>query len=75
MQTNRFQLRGEFIELHKLLKTEGCCASGGEAKMLVASGEVRVDGVVELRKACKIRAGQAVETGMMRIEVESAVVG
>ncbi len=72
METQRFQLRGEFIELHKLLKIEGVCASGGEAKMLVASGEVRVDGAVELRKACKIRARQIVESGEVRIEVRSA---
>ncbi len=72
MQTIQFQMRGEFIELHKLLKIEGVCASGGEAKMLVASGEVRVDGVVELRKACKIRAGQIVETGAVRIAVLGA---
>ena len=69
MQTLQFTMRGEFIELHKLLKIEGVCASGGEAKMLVASGEVRVDGAVELRKACKIRAGQIVETGAVRIAV------
>ena len=69
MQTLQFQMRGEFIELHKLLKIEGVCTSGGEAKMLVASGAVRVDGAVELRKACKIRAGQSVETGAVRIAV------
>ena len=72
MKTLQFQMRGEFIELHKLLKIEGICASGGEAKMLVASGTVRVDGVVELRKACKIRAGQSVETGEVRIEVSGS---
>ena len=72
MQIYRFQMRGEFIELHKLLKIEGVCASGGEAKMLVASGAVRVDGAVELRKACKIRAGQIVETGVVRIEVSGS---
>ena len=72
MQTLQFTMRGEFIELHKLLKIEGVCASGGGAKMLVASGEVRVDGAVELRKACKIRAGQIVETGAVRIAVSGA---
>ena len=72
MQTIQFQMRGDFIELHKLLKIEGACASGGEAKRLVASGEVRVNGVVELRKACKIRAGQIVQTGAVRIAVSGA---
>ena len=62
MQSVQFQLRDEFIELHKLLKIAGVCESGGAAKTLVASGTVRVDGKPELRKACKIRAGQIIQT-------------
>ena len=72
MQTRKFQLRDEFIELHSLLKFEGICSSGGEAKMLVASGAVSVDGALELRKSCKIRAGQFVRVGEVRIEVLAA---
>ena len=72
MQTIQFQLRSEFIELHKLLKAEGICDSGGEAKALVASGAVQVDGKRELRKACKIRPGQLVQTAAARIEVTRA---
>ena len=55
-----FELRGEFVELNQLLKLTGCCNSGGEGKMLVAQGHVKVDGAVELRKTCKIRPGQVV---------------
>ena len=73
MQALQFQLRDEFIELHRLLKLQGITASGGEAKALVASGVVQVDGVVELRKACKIRAGQKVQTGDNSIEVLAAL--
>ena len=71
MQTLDFQLRPnqEFIELHKLLKFLGVAESGAEAKRLVAEGLVTVDGAVELRKACKIRAGQVVQTGDVRIPV------
>jgi ribosome-associated protein len=74
MQILDFQLRPnqDFIELHKLLKFMGVAESGAEAKELVASGEVRVDGAVELRKACKIRAGQRVEIGDVRINVAVA---
>lgn len=75
MQNLQFQLRDEFIELHKLLKITGVCASGGEAKTLVAAGAVRVDGRPELRKACKIRAGQIIQTGSGRIAVVHAAVG
>ncbi len=70
MNTIPFQLRGEFIELHKLLKVTGVCASGGESKALVESGAVQVDGQRELRKAGKIRAGQLVQTGSARITVQ-----
>ena len=57
-----FLLNGtEFIELHKLLKVTGFCESGGFAKTIIAEGYVKVDGNVELRKRCKIRAGQKVE--------------
>ena len=52
---------GEFIELNNLLKIKGLCASGGMAKVVIAEGLVTVDGKVELRKRCKIRAGQVVE--------------
>jgi ribosome-associated protein len=57
-----FALAGhEFIELHKLLKVTAVALSGGEAKVMVAEGLVTVDGVVELRKRCKIHSGQTVE--------------
>ncbi|MEO6710185.1 MAG: RNA-binding S4 domain-containing protein [Planctomycetota bacterium] len=72
MQMRQFQLRDEFIELSSLLKFEGVCSSGGEAKMLVAAGKVQVDGAVELRKACKIRAGQRVQAGDIQIEILAA---
>jgi ribosome-associated protein len=76
MKTLPFQLRPnqEFIELHKLLKFMGVAESGGEAKQLVAEGLVTVNGVAESRKACKIRAGQVVETGDNRITVAPAPV-
>ena len=64
-----FLLTGEYIALDNLLKLTGNAPSGGAAKMLVAEGAIKVDGVVELRKTCKIRAGQLVAVGMARIRV------
>jgi ribosome-associated protein len=55
-----FRLRSEFIPLCDLLKYCSVAESGGEAKYLIAEGNVLVDGDVELRKRCKIRAGQVV---------------
>jgi ribosome-associated protein len=51
----------DYIELHNLLKVTGLCESGGVAKLLIADGLAKVEGVVELRKRCKIRTGQIVE--------------
>lgn len=67
-----FTLRGEYVELNQLLKLAGICDSGGAGKALVASGAVQVDGRRELRKTCKIRAGQTVQAGGMRIDVVGA---
>lgn len=54
-----FTLTGEFVELHNLLKITGLADSGGSAKVIVASGAVKVDGAVELRKTCKIARGRS----------------
>lgn len=70
MQKVSFELNGEFVELNQLLKLVGLCDSGGAGKAIVASGDVSVDGKQELRKTAKIRAGQVVTLGDVRITVE-----
>lgn len=67
-----FQLEHDFVELNQLLKLVGVCNSGGAGKVLVASGEVSVDGVQELRKTAKIRTGQCVRIGDVEIGVTGA---
>ncbi len=69
MQTIDFELDRDYVELKQLLKLTDLVASGGEAKMIIGEGHVQVDGVVELRKACKIRAGQQVQLGEALIRV------
>lgn len=67
-----FQLRGDFIELDKLLKACALADSGGAARHLITEGRVRVDGQVELRKTAKIRAGQHVELDGQAVRVLAA---
>lgn len=74
MQKVSFDLAAEYVELNQLLKLVGLCDSGGAGKMLVASGVVSVDGKKELRKTCKIRSGQYVSLGDIRISVVAAAV-
>lgn len=70
MHNVTFDLVGEFVELNQLLKLAGLCDSGGAGKNIVASGAVSVDGKQELRKTAKIRSGQTVSIGDVRIRVQ-----
>ena len=72
MQRIEFPLDREYVELNQLLKLVGACDSGGMGKAIVASGAVTVDGAVELRKPCKIRAGQVVRLDDLEIRVVAA---
>ena len=67
-----YQLDREFVPLCNLLKMCGVVDSGGAGKQLVATGVVEVDGQTELRKTCKIRAGQRVSGDGFSIRVEGA---
>ncbi|MGZ3694778.1 MAG: RNA-binding S4 domain-containing protein [Bdellovibrionota bacterium] len=64
-----FKVEGEFITLQSLLKAAGLTGSGGEAKIAITSGEVKVDGEVEIRRSKKIRAGQVVAFAGEEIKV------
>ncbi|WP_426196139.1 RNA-binding S4 domain-containing protein [Massilia sp. DWR3-1-1] len=69
MQKLTFELNSDFVEVNQLLKLVGLVDSGGAGKNLVASGAIKVDGQPESRKTAKIRAGQVVSVGDVRISV------
>lgn len=48
-------------ELYKILKFEGLVTSGAEAKIAIAEGLVKVNGIVELQKRKKIVADDVIE--------------
>ncbi len=64
-----FTLSGDYIALCDLLKVCGITDTGGLAKQFIAQGNVKVDGKMELRKACKIRVGQRVTGSGFVIDV------
>jgi ribosome-associated protein len=51
----------EPVELYKILKFESLVGGGGEAKMLIASGHVMLNGEVEVQKRKKIVSGDIIE--------------
>ena len=58
------------VELFKILKFEGMVSSGGEAKLVIADGQVQVNGEVETRKRKKITSGDTIEFGQDIIRIE-----
>ena len=51
------------ITLGQALKASNLVGSGGEAKVLIQGGEVRVNGDVETRRGRKLQKGDVVEVG------------
>jgi ribosome-associated protein len=51
------EIRGDMIRLGQLLKVAGIVDSGGEAKALIAGGEVTVNGEPETRRGRQMHAG------------------
>lgn len=51
------------MTLGQALKASALVGTGGEAKVLIQMGEVRVNGEVETRRGRKLRPGDVVEVG------------
>lgn len=62
----------EPVELFKILKFEGLAATGGEAKMMIANGQVTVNGEVETRKRKKIVTGDTITVGEDTLRIQLA---
>ncbi|MCF6173717.1 MAG: RNA-binding S4 domain-containing protein [Campylobacteraceae bacterium] len=65
----KFELKDDYIELFKLLQIMDLTDSGAHAKMLIAEGNVKRNGEVELRKRAKILASESIEINGDIIEV------
>jgi ribosome-associated protein len=50
----------EIVRLGQFLKLMDAVESGGEAKMRIADGDVRVNGDVEVRRGRQLQAGDVV---------------
>jgi len=66
----KVEILKEPIELYKILKFESMVSSGGEAKSVIAEGQVLVNGKIETRKRKKIVSGDIVEFGKEKIRIQ-----
>ncbi len=58
------------IQLDQFLKVQGLVGTGGQAKLVIQGGEVRVNGAVETRRKKKLRAGDRVTFNGQTLVVE-----
>lgn len=63
-------LREEFIKLGQALKAAGLVESGVEAKEVIQSGLVKVNGEVDTRRGKKLYAGDMVSFDGEEIKIE-----
>lgn len=63
------KINTEYIKLDQLLKWAGLAESGAEAKELVVTGCVKVNGATELQRGKKIRKGDVVQYNGRDIEI------
>ena len=73
MSKQQFKLEDEYIRLDDLLKLIGCVETGGQAKVLIQSGGVLLDGEVCTMRGKKLRGGEKI--GIPDIGEEITVVG
>ncbi len=57
------EISKEPVELYKILKFEGLAASGAEAKLVIADGQVSLNGEVETQKRKKVVSGDVILFG------------
>ena len=61
----------DYVELKSLLKLMDYVNSGGEAKVRIQNGEVRVNGDPELRRGRKLRSGDIIHVDEDEIKILS----
>ena len=68
----KIKIQTEYIKLDALLKYASLVGTGGEAKLAVAEGMVKVNGEVCTMRGKKIRPGDVVDFDRFRLQVEQA---
>ena len=58
------------ITLNDALKLTGITETGGQAKLMIQAGEVKVNGEVEARRKRKLKAGDVLEVAGEEFELE-----
>ena len=64
------KITGEFIKLDALLKFTNLVSSGGEAKILIADGQVLVNNEICTQRGKKLRSGDTISLANETVVIE-----
>ena len=65
----KIRIETEYIKLDSFLKFCGATQTGGEAKLMIESGEVSVNGETVLQRGRKLRPGDVVDVSKRLYQV------
>lgn len=64
------KLREDYIKLGQALKAANLVSSGVEAKIVIAEGQVKVNGVKELQRGKKLYDGDIIEFDNEQVKIK-----
>lgn len=71
MKNMDIKIKEEYIKLDSALKLAGVVSTGGQAKLAVLNGEVKVNGEVCLQRGKKLRNNDSAEYNGVEFTVKS----
>ena len=72
METVKISIKEEFIRLDSALKLAGLVFTGGQAKIMIQNGEVKVNGEVCNMRGKKLRLGDTATVEDKSLIIENA---
>ncbi|HBT19789.1 MAG TPA: RNA-binding protein [Peptococcaceae bacterium] len=69
MEEREIEINTETISLDKFLKWSGIVETGGQAKMIIQSGLVKVNDVIEKKRSRQLKPGDVVEFNDVKLKV------
>ena len=65
----KIKIDTEFIKLDQFLKMVNIAGSGGQAKIMIMSEDVKVNGAVETQRGKKLRSGDMIEAEGRKFQI------
>ena len=65
----KIKIDTEFIKLDQFLKMVNIAGSGGQAKIMIISEDVKVNGTIETQRRKKLRSGDVIEAEGRKFQI------